>query len=392
MTRTRLASLALAAAGFLAPLAFAGEVVLYSSNSVDAINAVAEDFNKKYPDIKITPVRGSTGQMMQRIKAEAGAPKADIFWSGGFSSLRLYKEFFTPYQSPEAAAFQAAYREPANLWVGTNAHVMVIMVNKRALKGDPGPKSWSDLAHPRWKDRLVIGDPEKTSSSFATLWGIQQSLGKKPVEGIAKNATVVSTASQVYEGVAKGEFAVGMTMEYAAQEYVAGGNKDVEIVYPSEGTFIAPEGMALVKGGPNPADAREVLRLPRLEAGAGNAGEEVLPPPDSRRRGHDDRGPAARQRVQGHGDRRRAGRRRPARLHQDLEGTGGEVAACASASRVSTRPTTARRSSTGSTSRFPRASSSRCSDPPDAARRRCFACSRASSPPTGVASGSATAT
>ena len=257
MTRTRLASLALAAAGFLAPLAFAGEVVLYSSNSVDAINAVAEDFNKKYPDIKITPVRGSTGQMMQRIKAEAGAPKADIFWSGGFSSLRLYKEFFTPYQSPEAAAFQAAYREPANLWVGTNAHVMVIMVNKRALKGDPGPKSWSDLAHPRWKDRLVIGDPEKTSSSFATLWGIQQSLGKKAVEGIAKNATVVSTASQVYEGVAKGEFAVGMTMEYAAQEYVAGGQKDIQIVYPTEGTFIAPEGMALVKNSPNAAEARK---------------------------------------------------------------------------------------------------------------------------------------
>jgi len=48
-----------------------------------------------------------------------------------------------------------------------------------------------------------------------------------------------------------------MTMEYAAQEYVAGGNKEVEIVYPTEGTYIAPEGMALVKGSPNPADARK---------------------------------------------------------------------------------------------------------------------------------------
>jgi iron(III) transport system substrate-binding protein len=131
------------------------------------------------------------------------------------------------------------------------------MVNKRALKGDPMPKTWSDLADPRWKNRLVIGDPEKTSSSYATLWGINDSIGKKPLEGIAKNATIVSTASQVYEGVAKGEFAVGMTMEYAAHEYVAGGNKDVQIVYPSEGTFIAPEGMALVKGSKNPEEARK---------------------------------------------------------------------------------------------------------------------------------------
>jgi iron(III) transport system substrate-binding protein len=256
MTRTRFASLAFAAA-LVSTIASAGEVVLYSSNTVDAINAVTEEFNKKYPDIKINAVRGSTGAMMQRLKAEAGAPKADIFWSGGFSMLRLNQEYFAPYQSPETKSVQAAYKEPNGAWAGTNAHVMVIMVNKRALKGDPMPKTWSDLANPRWKDRLVLSDPEKTSSSYATLWGIEQFIGKAPLHGIAKNATIVSTASQVFDGVAKGEFAVGMTMEYAAQEYVAGGNKDVEVVYPSEGTYIAPEGMALVKGGPNPADAKK---------------------------------------------------------------------------------------------------------------------------------------
>src|SRR5260221_2405804 len=38
----------------------AGEVVLYSSNSVEAINAVTDEFNKKNPGIKISTVRGST--------------------------------------------------------------------------------------------------------------------------------------------------------------------------------------------------------------------------------------------------------------------------------------------------------------------------------------------
>ncbi len=251
--------LALAAAAVLASgIARAGEVVLYSSNTVDAINAATEAFNKKYPDIKVTTVRGSTGAMMQRIKAEAGAPKADIFWSGGFSLLRLYEPYFLPYASPVYVNLPATYKAANDTWAGTNAHVMVIMVNKRALKGDPMPKTWSDLADPRWKDRLVISDPEKTSSSLATLWGIQQTLGDKPLQGIAKNATVVNTASQVFDGVAKGEFPVGMTMEYAAQEYVAGGDKDIVVVYPTEGTFIAPEGMALVKGGPNPADAKKL--------------------------------------------------------------------------------------------------------------------------------------
>jgi len=257
MIRIRLAPFLAALAAAFPMLAAAGEVVLYSSNTVDAINAVTEEFQKKYPDIKITAVRGSTGAMMQRIKAEAGAPKADIFWSGGYSLLRLYSEYFLPYQSPEYAKLGAGNRDANNLWAGTNAHVMVIMVNKKALKGDPMPRTWSDLANPRWKDRLVVSDPEKTSSSLATLWGIEQSLGKEPLKGIAKNATVTSTASQVFDGVAKGEYAVGMTMEYAAQEYVINGNKDIEVVYPTEGTFQAPEGMALVKNGPNPADAKK---------------------------------------------------------------------------------------------------------------------------------------
>ena len=257
MSRSRFAPLAFASLVLACGIARAGEVVLYSSNTVDAINAATEEFNKKYPDIKITAVRGSTGAMMQRIKAEAGAPKADIFWSGGISLLRLYEPYFLQYQSPEVAKLAANYRSPSGLWSATNAHVMVIMVNKRALKGDPMPRTWSDLANPRWKDRIIVSDPEKTSSSLATLWGIQQTLGNEPLKGIARNATVTSTAAQVFDGVGKGEFAAGLTMEYAAQEYVSGGNKDIEVVYPAEGTFIAPEGMALVKGGPNPADAKK---------------------------------------------------------------------------------------------------------------------------------------
>lgn len=259
MPRSRPCLLAVLASALftLALPATAGEVVLYSSNSVDAINMVTDEFNKKYPNIRISPVRGSTGAMMQRIKAEAGSPKADIFWSGGFSSLGIYREYFTPYRSGEAAATPAGFRGPNDLWLGTNAHVMVIMVNKRALKGDAMPRTWSDLADPRWKGRLVIADPEKASSSFATLWGISEALGKEPLKGIARNSTIVSTASQVFDGVGKGEFAVGFTMEYAAQEYVAGGQKDIQIVYPSEGTVIAPEGMALVKGSKNPEEARK---------------------------------------------------------------------------------------------------------------------------------------
>ena len=49
--------------------------------------------------------------------------------------------------------------------------------------------------------------------------------------------------------------------EYAAYEYVAGGLKDIKITYPVEGTFLSPAGMALIKGGKHPQEARRLYEF-----------------------------------------------------------------------------------------------------------------------------------
>lgn len=242
--------------GFWSVAATAGNVVLYSSNNVETVNAVVDQFTKRHPGIKVSVVRAGTGALMQRIKAEAANPLGDIFWSGGLSTISEFREQLAPYASPQAVAVPAAYRGPDGLWLGTNTHVTVLMANLRQVPNDQPPSGWADLADPKWKGKIVIPDPERSSASYVALYGLQQLLGDAVLEKIARNAVIVGTTSAAYEGVAKGEFAVAVTMEYAAYEYVAGGLKEVRLVYPTEGTFLSPEGMALIKGGKNPEDAR----------------------------------------------------------------------------------------------------------------------------------------
>jgi len=234
----------------------AASVVLYSSNNVETVNRVIDLFNKAHPDIRVSVVRAGTGALMQRIRAEAGNPLGDIFWSGGLSTLGEFRDLFAPYTSPQSEAVPATYREPGGLWLGTNTHVTVLMVNQRQLAGRAAPTSWQALTDPQWKGQLVIPDPERSSASFVALYGVKTLLGDEALARLARNAVIVGTTSAAYEGVAKGEFAVAVTMEYAAYEYVAGGLKDIELVYPAEGTFLSPEGMALIKGGKNPDAAR----------------------------------------------------------------------------------------------------------------------------------------
>ena len=63
---------------------------------------------------------------------------------------------------------------------------------------------------------------------------------------------------QVYKSVSAGEYPVGITIEASAYEFVAGGQKEIKLVYPSEGTYLGAEGMFIVKGAKNAAAAKQL--------------------------------------------------------------------------------------------------------------------------------------
>ena len=198
-------------------LAHAQTVVLYSSNNTETIEAAVNMAKKKAPALTIQQVTGGTGALMKRIQAESGNPRGDILWSGGFGTLGVYKEYMAPYRSPDLAAIPEEFRGPDDLWVGTNVHLMVLMVNEKQLKGLPAPKTWSDLMKPEWEGKFAITDPSKSGTAYMLVYGLLKQFGREGLEKIAANAVVTSSSGATYKGTAMGEYAVGLTIEYAAQ-------------------------------------------------------------------------------------------------------------------------------------------------------------------------------
>lgn len=76
--------------------------------------------------------------------------------------------------------------------------------------------------------------------------------------GILGNSVLSTSSGAVPRFVNDGEQAVGITLEDAALRYKLG-SAPVEIVYPKEGTAIAPDGMALVKGAPNAGNGKAFI-------------------------------------------------------------------------------------------------------------------------------------
>lgn len=263
--RTLLAGLAgLAAAPSLSPAlaqGASGSVVLYTSNNAQAVDSILGVAKEKLPNLKISTITGGSGQLLRRIEAEAAKPQADLFWSSSANTLGAFTQLFEPYSSPEAASIPAALRHPQNLWTASNVHLVVAMVNKNQLGGTASPKTWKDLIDPAFKGKIIIADPANSSTAYTILWGVDKLLGPDALKALALNLTVSSAASTVLRAVAQGEYSVGLTFESNAYAYVAGGQREISLLYPADGTFQTPEFQVLVKGAPAGVAARSAYDL-----------------------------------------------------------------------------------------------------------------------------------
>lgn len=207
----------------------------------------------------MTTVRMGTGEAMKRIAAERANPLCDVFWSGDLSVLDNAKADFASYSSPEARALEAGMVDKDALWTASNTHLMVFMVNTELVPESEMPKSWADLLDPRWKGKIVMANPDKSGTAYAQIYGVYKMFGDQGLQKLVDNATVLDSSSLVYKGTAEGEFPIAVTLEYAAFRYVAGGNKNVRIVYPSDGVISAPEGAAVIKNCKHPEEAKQLV-------------------------------------------------------------------------------------------------------------------------------------
>lgn len=239
----------------------AGAIVIYTSNNQQAVQAVTDTAATLLPKAKISAITGGSGQLLRRIEAEVGKPQADVFWSSSPNTLGAFKQLYEPYKSPNAAAIPASLLEPDNLWTAANIHVVTMMVNTSQFAGAPKPKTWADLLDPRWKGKIIIADPANSSTALTILWGFSKLLGADSLKKLAGQLTVTSAAPTVLRAVAQGEYAIGLTFESNAYAYVAGGQKEIELIYPEDGTFISPESLVLIKNAPGGDLAKKAYDL-----------------------------------------------------------------------------------------------------------------------------------
>jgi iron(III) transport system substrate-binding protein len=245
----------------VAPAVAQQRVSVYTAHTANIVERLIPEFEKA-TGIKADVVKAGSGDIINRVRAESANPKADVIWSIGAELLEANTDLLEAYQPREYAMIADAFKT-SGPWLPYTGILNVFVVNTKKLKPEEYPKTWMDLAQPRFKNLVSMADAEKSGSAymqlntFLTIYG-DKAAGWDKFKGVFNNLNISASSGAVPRFVNDGEAAVGITLEDNAYLYLKGGGP-VAIVYPEDGTSAIADGMALCKRAPNAAAGKAFI-------------------------------------------------------------------------------------------------------------------------------------
>ncbi len=223
------------------------ELVLLSAGKEKESLAIIEAFNAVYPNITVTHLEKDSGDVVTLVNQKSS--DSDIVLLLAQGNLESIAKTLLPYVNANDAKFDAAYKDSENRWYACSMPLQVFMYNTDLLKGDDIPKSWFDLADPKYNGKIIMTDPASSGSAYAQLYMMYKLAGDLSLaKAIVANGTVYVTDSKAGpQAVARGEYALTMTGESNVSTAMAQGSP-VTYFYPEEGTGRRIEGAGIIDG------------------------------------------------------------------------------------------------------------------------------------------------
>jgi len=214
--------------------------------------------------IRVELTFAGTGVLIERIRAEAANPIADVLWGGMLPTVVPAIHLFENHTSVNEPYMQPAFRNTEGPITRFNLNSSVLMVNTQQLPSHIQIRGYADLLNPELRGRIAMTDPNTSASAFDHLvnklyamGGGDPHAGWEFVEAFIYNVggIMLGGSSAVINGVASGEYWVGLTFEEGPMPFVQAG-APVEVIYMEEGVMFMPDGIHIVRGARNIDNAR----------------------------------------------------------------------------------------------------------------------------------------
>ena len=240
-----------------------GELSVYTSNSdiEDLVEGFEEDVDV---DIEVSVYRGSGESVLQRLLQEQEAKffGNDVVETDALELNVAQQEGFL---SPYAGELREKVREEgkAEGWTATRFNTFVVGWNTDLVKPGEEPKTFEELAEPKWKGKLSmeVGDVDWFTAlvQHFVKQGRSEQEAVQLMRGVAANASVAKGHTVQGELLSAGQFAVAVSSYSHTIDKAA--DKGAPVAWkPESGTpvqpvVVRPNGIGLMKTATNPCAA-----------------------------------------------------------------------------------------------------------------------------------------
>jgi iron(III) transport system substrate-binding protein len=192
-----------------------GRLVIYSAHVGNPLlKAMGDAFTAKYgiPHERLE-ARASELRERTRVEYSAGRNVADVTFTSSGQAVLISEEdkvFARHDPVPNGKGLREGFSDD-----GLFAPVMILnyglLVNTSQVKPEEMPKSWSDLAHPRWKGRILADDTRAIGGGYLYFYVtfFNQAMGEKYHQIMAAQAlSFTRNQREAQRRVARGEYAI----------------------------------------------------------------------------------------------------------------------------------------------------------------------------------------
>jgi len=259
----------------------ADEVVIVTSFPKELFEAYKKAFETRYPEITVVVKSKKTSAAVAYIRETASRPDSDIMWASAVDAFAVLKEdgLLERHVLPKEVAERIPERigpyqthDTDGAYFGFAISGYGMMWNKPYMQAYKlkSPAEWTDLTDPSYHGHLSMSAPSRSGTTHLTVEAILQGYGWEKGWEIILNmggnmAVITERSFGVPQGVINGEFGVGVVIDFFGLSAINSGYP-VDFVYPSV-TPVVPANIGLIKGGPNPENAKKFIHFLLSEEG-----------------------------------------------------------------------------------------------------------------------------
>lgn len=261
--------------------AAARDVVIVTSFPKELFETYKKTFEAKNPGINVVINSKPTPAGVTYLRETRAKQEADIFWVSAPDAFQTLdaEGLLEKYAPPKeimakipAKIGNFPIHDPDGKYFGFAVSGYGLMWNKNYLRANrlPAPKEWTDLVNPKYYNHLIISAPSRSGTTHLTVETILQAYGWEKGWALLLNAggnmgSISDRSFGVPEAVISGQYGIGVVIDFFGLAGIASG-QPVDFVYPSL-TSVVPASVGIVKGGPNPQEAKTFVNYLLSEDG-----------------------------------------------------------------------------------------------------------------------------